>query len=408
MQSKKTIIFLVIFSILMSTVTFQTYSFITIIYTLVALTFYLSINPKIDKLFYFICVFVFFVTIGQAYIFNAFNWYNFFGVTIIFLSPYFVYRVTGESHFKIYVQTIYILSIVSLLFWGLQNVSTDFTSVLASISTKLKLDPGSEEGIIIYNIEYSRSALGFIKNAGFVAEGGLFSTLLIPALYLNNIKDTKLFTKVNLVLIFTIITTSSTAGYVALGFFLIMVVLKLKSKFITTLFLPILIFGLYYSVIELPFMYSKVDKLYENEMNVYNTENNPARRGRILSARIDLDLIKENPFFGRGIYSDNRYLNAEEKEIGYSNSYLGIVGLASRYGLVLWFFYLYFLIKFFFRYYRSKNDDSLFETKIFPIFFCLSILAVASGQNPFYMPIYLIMVYAGYDLVMKRKTVIYK
>jgi hypothetical protein len=266
---------------------------------------------------------------------------------------------------------------------------------LKGISKILRLDPESNESLIIYNVELNTSTLGFIKNAGFTAEGGLFCTFIIPALFLNSLNGVY-FSRQNFVFIVAIISTASTAGYSALLFFILYAIISLKNKIYTILLLPLMIFLGFYTVTELPFMYEKVTKSYNDEMNVYNSTKNPARKGRFLSARVDIDIIKEYPLTGRGIYNEIRYLNDEEREIGYSNSYLGIVGLASRYGLVLWVLYMFLLITFIYKtnsLYLMKSKSN----KLFSIFFLLAIFSIAMGQNPFYLVIYLSMVYAGFD-----------
>lgn len=402
---KETKFFLSIFSIALANVTFATYSIFNLIFALVAANHYFRKLGKLDGLFIAILLLFTFVCVGQAFVFETFNFYNFGGVFLIFLIPYYAYRTIGLNYFQYFVQIIYFLAVVSLVFWVIINIWPGFGALLQFISKSLRLDPASNESVIIYNVELTRSSIGFIKNSGFTAEGGLFCTFLIPALYLNNINSFKLFTKRNMVFIIAIITTSSTAGYAALLIFLIYMVLNMKSKVIVSLLLPIMVFMSVYLVRELPFMFEKVNKSYNDEMNVYNSMKNPARRGRFLGARVDIDIIMENPLTGRGIYNDVRYLNEEEREIGYSNTYLGIVGLASRYGLILWLLYMFLLITFLVKYHRLMNKDGKQGNKLYPFFFFLSIFAIGMGQNPFYQVIYLTMVYAGYDLINKKINV---
>lgn len=393
---------LTLFSIFLSNVTFATYSIFNVIFAVIAAYYYLSQKGKFDGLFYIIIVLLLLIGLGQAFEFQTFNYYNFGGIFLIFLIPYFAYRAIGLIYFKYFVQIIYKLSLISLVFWISINLIPGLGESLKGVSKLLHLDPESNESLIIYNVELNRSTFGFIKNAGFTAEGGLFCTFIIPALFFNSING-EYFSKKNLVFIIAIITTASTAGYSALLFFILFAIISLKNKIYTILLLPFIIFLAFYSVTELPFMYEKVTKSYNDEMNVYNTTKNPARKGRFLSARVDLDIIKEYPLTGRGIYNEIRYLNDEEREIGYSNSYLGIVGLASRYGLILWTLYMFLLITFLYKtnsLYLNKKKSN----KLYPFFFLLAIFSIAMGQNPFYLVIYLCMVYAGYDYKTKKIT----
>lgn len=404
-QKQKVRFFLALFSVALANVTFATYSVFNVVFALLAANYYFTGLGKFEGLFFYVLALLTFIGLGQAFAFNTFNFYNFGGIFLIFLIPYYSYRTIGLHYFQYFVRIIHFLAVVSLFFWAAINVWPGFGLVLQAISRTLHLDPGSNESVLVYNVELNRSSLGFIKNSGFTAEGGLFCTFLIPALYLNNVTDFRLFKRSNLVFIAAIVTTSSTAGYAALMVFLLFAVLSTRNRIITVLLLPAMVFMGIYVVKELPFMFDKVNKSYHDEMNVYNSVKNPARRGRFLGARVDLDIIAENPLTGRGIYSDVRYLNDEEREIGYSNTYLGVVGLASRYGLILWSLYMILLLNFLFRYHRLMNPPGKPRNKLFPIFFFLSILAIGMGQNPFYLVVYLTMVYAGFDLMTKRVTV---
>lgn len=404
-SNQQTRFLLAVFSIALANVTFATYSIFNVIFAVIAIHYYIKNLGRLDGLFFFIVILLLFIGLGQAFVFETFNLYNFGGIFLIFLIPYYAYRTIGFNYFQYFVKIVYVLAVISLVFWGLINLFPGFGIVLQSLSRALRLDPESNESIIVYNVELSRSSLGFIKNSGFTAEGGLFCTFLIPALYLNNITDFRLWKRSNLVMIAAIVTTSSTAGYAALLIFLLYAIVNMKSKAIAMLLLPVMVFMGIYVVKELPFMFDKVNKSYTDEMNVYHSVKNPARRGRFLGARVDLDIIRDNPLTGRGIYNEIRYLNDEEREIGYSNTYLGIVGLASRYGLILWIMYMYLLANFLVRYYKLMNREGKSRNTLYPLFFFLSIMAIGMGQNPFYLVIYLTMVYSGYDLITKKVQV---
>jgi hypothetical protein len=405
MISKKLVVFLVVLSVLISSVTFQTYKFITITYTIISLIAFLRVREKFDKLLIGIVSLILFVSLGQALIFNTFSLYNFVGPFLVFVTPFFILKITGISYFRYYVQVIYILAIISLVFWVLQNLSPGFTLFLSQVSYYFRLDPVSNESLIIYNIEGGRSLFGLYKNAGFTAEGGLYCVFLIPALYINTLLTPGLINRKNSVLIFSILSTFSTAAFAALAIFLIYIAVGFKNKILVLFVFPLVLFSLFNLGKDLPFLFSKVEKRYNDEMNVYKNEVNPARRGRFLSARVDMDIIAKNPLIGRGIYDESRYLNEEEREIGYSNSYLGLVGLASRYGLILWSLYLFFLAIFIFRFYKWANIRSVNIRKSFPVFFLLSTICVATGQNPFYTSIYVIMTYTGYYIYKSKRTV---
>ena len=89
----------------------------------------------------------------KAFAFGAFNYYNFGGIFLIFLIPYFAYRAIGLLYFKYFVRIIYNLCIISLVFWVIINIVPELGEYLKTVSKALHLDPESNESLIIYNIE---------------------------------------------------------------------------------------------------------------------------------------------------------------------------------------------------------------------------------------------------------------
>ncbi len=394
-HNHKTEYFLTYITVALLNVTFAYYDIFHIFFAIIAIYYLKKMGGRLGNKYYVMVIILSLVAFGQAAKFGSFQVYSYGGALLAFSFPYFIYKILGNNYWRYYVNIIYYLAIIALIFWGLQNFSDGFTDLLENISSSLMLDPGSNESIIIYNLEHHREIdiWGLMKNAGFTAEGGVYSALLILALYFNTLFSKIIFDKKNIIFIISILTTTSTAGYAALGFYLIATSIYLKRISYKIILFPASILLIYFALFQLNFMLDKVSKYYTDEMNVYNTQANPSRVGRFLSARVDIDLIIENPLHGRGIYKSSRYLTPLEEEIGYSNSYLGIIGLASKYGLVVWFLYFYFLIKILL--FISETNGL---NKNFGYLFLLSILAIGTGQNPFTGPSYLILVYQGLHL----------
>lgn len=387
--------FLTYLSIAMLNPTIAYYNFFHVIFTVIVVYEFYRIRLKIDKLFLGTLLFLNFISIAQAITFGTFTTTSYLGVFLTFLMPYFIARIMGNRYWHFYINIVYYLAIISLIFWSLQNISDSFTNLLFNISSSFKLDPISNESVIIYNLEFWRPSLtlGLLKNAGFTAEGGLYSCVLILALFFNSIYSKKLLNKKNLIFIISLLSTNSTAGYAALGIYLIGTSLSFSQKSYKIILLPISVVLFYLAIVQLPFMFDKVSKYYQQEMEIYHTTVNPSRVGRFLSARVDLDIIVRYPIWGQGIHKETRYRTLLEEQTGYSNSYLGIVGLASRYGLITWILYFYYLFIYLIKFISMNNIN-----KIYSIFFLLSILAVATGQNPFFYPPYFILAYLGYYL----------
>lgn len=384
--------FLTYLSIALLNPTFAQYNVFHIVFTIIVFYYFVKKKLRFDKYFFGIILLLNFIAIAQAFAFGSFTLTSYFGVYLIYLMPYFIMRLLGDRYWKFYINIIFLLAIISLTFWILQNISDSFSRMLFNISKSFRLDPISNESIIIYNLEWRRPTdlLGLIKNAGFTAEGGLYSCVLIIALLLNTIFSKEIINKKNIIFIISLLSTNSTAGYAALGIYIVGTSFLFHRKSYKFILFPLSSILFYLAIIQLPFMLEKVSKYYYDELTVYQNNPNPSRFGRFLSARVDLDIIWENPFWGRGIHKDTRYITRLEKEVGYSNSYLGIIGLASRYGLILWSLYFFYFYKNIKKYIRIYNIN-----RKYVFIFLLAIMAVAMGQDPFNLPPYLIFTYLG-------------
>ena len=115
--------YIIVFSsIMMNNITFASFAYSQYIFLPILATIFFQKNLILDKIFFKILFLVSFVLIGQAIVFQTFSLYNFGGPYIIFLTPYFVYRLVGRDYFKMYVDIIHVMAIISLIFWSLQNI----------------------------------------------------------------------------------------------------------------------------------------------------------------------------------------------------------------------------------------------------------------------------------------------
>ena len=54
------------------------------------------------------------------------------------------------------------------------------------------------------------------------------------------------------------------------------------------------------------------------------------RMGRFQSARVGIEIIKQSPIAGKGIYREDRFLSKEEEEIGITGSLNGVIDFGSN------------------------------------------------------------------------------
>ena len=115
------------------------------------------------------------------------------------------------------------------------------------------------------------------------------------------------------------------------------------------------------------------------------------RVGRFQSAIVGMEIIRQNPIAGKGIYRKDRFLSKEEEEIGITGSLNGVIDFGSRYGLIIWFIYftsMYLSIK-----YYIKNNS--LNPKL-TVFYFIPLIVTGLAQVPFYSPVFIILVYLFY------------
>ncbi len=134
---------------------------------------------------------------------------------------------------------IYLLSIVSLIFFVAVNLSTSFFNSLPLITNVADVDFAT---IYISNIVKSN---GLLRNSSIFREAGVFSIyLIISLMYELFLTENKSIRK-QIILFLALITTFSTSGYIVLGIIIMAYVLnakgiKTKVKFILLSFLVII------------------------------------------------------------------------------------------------------------------------------------------------------------------------
>ena len=172
---------------------------------------------KIDLKFILILLVFTLWEVIQNFYFQSFALKTLMGTVGRFVFAYTVIKNVGPRFISTYVNIIYFLSIVSLFFYILfffpsitnQLVSHAFRKFLFSV------DMQSYEVIPNYII-IAFNSYEELRNSGPFWEPGAFSVFINIALILNILVKNKIVEKKNVLFIITIITTLSTAGFLAL------------------------------------------------------------------------------------------------------------------------------------------------------------------------------------------------
>ena len=286
---------------------------------------------------------------------------------LIFFVAYVTIKGLKGDFFYLYEVIIFYSAIIGLTLWAIQFIlgGDVLYNVLGKISSIDDFSNVSENGlnIIVYSVQPSSSSYRFDflppRNCGFAWEPGGFAVYLCLAIFSNLfISNSAQNSKLRFwVLLFALITTQSTTGYVILlvilGFYFLN-----KNLNIVIILLPLIVAALVF-VFALPFMKDKIVSLIKETSDINSiveasigreTAINPQRFASFAIAFRD---FKDNPILGLGGQDEESWtykIGANVSKItgiGYILSQFGMVGflfftlvsLKTSIALAKWFNY---------------------------------------------------------------------
>lgn len=348
----------------------------------------LNIDPQA-----FLIVFLFLlIEVFQHFLHGDYSYRTSVGTFVKLTTAYFLVKLVKDKFIGYYVNILYIFTIISLVFYSLSFIPgfVDFLiNEIAPFFESPFRDPNAfykaTPNIIIFNFE--GTLLTEFRNSGPFWEPGGFAIFLILALLFNLVKTKILYSKKNGLFIIALITTFSTAGYIALfivisGYYILN--RKASSKLTLFIFLGASI-SIYTNT---SFLEKKIDH------NMYIADETTS--SRFGSAIADYNLFIESPVIGWG-RGPMRYGGDEVLFFGqeqHRNN--GIFILLATYGILGSFLY-YFL---FYKSLLTINTYFKFK-KMFAYVMFATILALGFSQNLFLKPFFFSFLF--FFLVIKSK-----
>ncbi len=323
------------------------FSYYTIIFSLIFIVFIFIKNKLlIDSLFLKFSILFFLVSIFLFFSLPSFDLYLTGYNYLKFLYAYLSIKIIGFSFFHNIVKIGFYGSIISFPFFLLQLINFDFAFKLVGYFQNIFDFLAWRSDQIANNIIFTVNSDAVFRNSGFMWEPKGFSNFLIIALifrlFQNNLK---LYDKYVIVIILAIITTFSTAGFIALFFVFLFYFLNKNLRIIFTIFPFFLLFSVYIFFTN-DLLYKKI--LYELSLNEeyktllyektdYNDKNYSL--GRVGSFIVDFEDFLKRPFFGYGFSRENRTQSAYVKLIRVN----GLSDLFVVYGFLgfILFFYMH-------------------------------------------------------------------
>ena len=311
----------------------------------------------------------------------------YFAITLAIrlITIYFAVKLIGKDFLRIFINTIKIITISSLIIFLFQIVGG--YSILISLSNKftnLGMDTTilNRPNFIIYTVQLIEEGQIFVRNSGPFWEPGLFAVYLNIVLFLNLFIKKRIFENTNLLFILGIITTFSTTGIVALilNFSLFTFLNKsisLPARFVTITFLIISI----PIIFSLPFMSEKIEDSYNKSDVSYS---------RFGAAVVHWNIIQDFPL--TGLPSGEEIFARFYSKYADNISPNGITVMFTKYGILVGFFY-YFLL-----YRTGRTIMQLFGEKNKGYAFFIILVIVLFSQTQGNSPIYWAIIFSQFPL----------
>ena len=274
---------------------------------------------------------------------------------------------------SIYIRVIIILSIISLLFYIINVIS--FYQLRSMAGQFNILSSGDIIHIGIHNFNNEAQAH---RNSGIFWEPGAFAGYLVVALLLQFISSAKIFSKYNILIITTILTTQSSTGYIALFFCLYIPFIKKinQRNFLKfTLLLCTFTLASVLPLQTLSFLAEKISLQFFDALDA----GEGYELSRFGNAFFDWEAIKDRPIFGWSATPATRNLSEYEIANIISGQGNGLTGSIVRFGIIGSLSLFIFALKTYYHY----------SGKFWIAIFCCTILAITLiGEQYLMFPLF--------------------
>jgi|GEM_PF-2093969 hypothetical protein len=316
----------------------------------------------------FIFVFLLGYEIMHSYVYQLDYSKTIIKLTLVLLLGFSVVHLLRDKFIRVLIDTMIIISIVSWVFTALCYVPklNWFLYDLALELFPMPLDVNKDyipRTLLVYTFhpQFFEGHFTYARNAGIFWESGAFAVFLNISLYLRYItkkivvvKD--LFDKKSLILIITVLSTTSTMGFLTLVVLLTFFTLKLRTR-VKFLFLAMILPLFYVAFINVEYLGSKVSKQLEESSQTNN---------RFGAALMDWEDIKKRPFIGSSrrikvIFNTQQRTKDTRRPNGLTN-------FLRDYGIIYFSFYFYLVFRSFNQIFYSYHGYTRPWTAFFGVF----------------------------------------
>ena len=286
-------------------------------------------------------------------------------------APFVFLKLFPINYHRYIINIITFLSCTSLFCWILVIVFPSLGGLAKEMAYALSRENPTDNGhykqLIFFTYEPAKM-WGISRNAGFCHEPGAFAVALIYGLVFNSILTKSYVNLKNILFVICLLTTFSTAGYLALFIFLLNLGLKITNIYTKALVVLLLLSLSFYSFYSIDFLSDKIGTQYKiqanKSMESYTT-------GRFLGMRKSLYVLSKYPLTGRGFNVVSQPKDRTDPEAaGY-----GFMQYLSQVGIVM------FLLTGFLFYRTIWFWNNIYTPKDKVIFKFLPLVVVLSAQT---------------------------
>lgn len=275
------------------------------------------------------------------------------GPLLLIYIPYYALKVIGEKFWFHFEKVVFILVVIDMILYAISNLYPSFFISLYPYfrpwTNDALYDYSAGEGEYWYSYIFTFNAKYIYRNNGFMWEPGAYGLLLVLMLLYRWSINGKKIGKHEFVYIISIITTLSTASFLALAVLFIWYILSIRNVIYKVLLIPIFIYTCIW-VSNLSFMGDKInDFVSETKIYDYGSVEGHLEANRILSFYIALEQIRHLPT-GYGSTSRSTFT----PELASVSMVNGIGDLLTKWGVIGLFLILYLIHRFWQASYKSR------------------------------------------------------
>jgi hypothetical protein len=303
-----------------------------------------------NKHFLATMVFLAVLIVGQTLTLKLFDLYTTATLFTRWIYPFMVLAVVKEKFPRIFINVMYLLTIVSLVifipslfFPSIDNYLFSLAKYFEQISKSSFYTYNSN--IIIYTIPVDSiiEGVSILKRlSGPFWEPGGYGSFLIVAVLFSMLLERKIVNRNNIVFLTAIFFTYSTAVFIALAVLLFGYgIWIVRNRFVRLVSPGIILLISYLAFSNLGFISERINRSIDYFQNRETVKFE--KRDRMVSAIVDLETFVNYPVFGTGREVNSRFGTEVFDEMQHRNN--GVTDFLVKYGLLFSVFYFYMIRK---------------------------------------------------------------